>query len=310
MRTAGILLISCMCAHLFAQETPSELAKNVPIPSAYKGDVIETRDDDPKQKFRYRFAISFDWTEGMKYILDLDFGDTPLAYEYATDEESYSYSFGQSPQAIRDSRFQDTGMMSIEQFVSPLPILRILRSGNIDRVDYSIEKTGLLTVLELPRAGSSVINKLFFEDRTGYLVRQQTVGLNGKIVLERTFENWIPVGDSGEAPSRIRLTLPDDSGAPVSLTAIISNMEPLDPQSPPERINPRADATIIDLIEGVSKLADGTVLGEIIPESSPARAAGSASNTTNQKTRIIMLIGIGFILLAGIVVGLRRWKAA
>ncbi len=280
----------------------------MPIVEAYEGVVVETREDDPKQQFWHRFSTSFEWAEGAMYSLS-DFGKTPLAYYYATEGESYAYDFGHLSQVIRDTSFEDTGMMAGEDRVSPLSIIRVLRSGRFDTAKFSIEKEGAYTVLELPRSSVPVVDRYFFEDDTGYLVRRETIGSSGK-VHGRTYEDWVPVGDTGFAPSLIRLISSADDGEIVTdLTGVVSEMKALDAESPPERINPRADMTIIDMIEGVTKLADGTVLGEITSSSTAAAvpAAKKAPATTSRRSRIVMAIGIGFILLAGVIIGLRRW---
>ncbi len=81
--------------------------------------------------------------------------------------------------------------------------------------------------------------------------------------------------------------------------------------SPPDRLPFAQDFTIIDQIEGVTKTADGKVLGPIEHGNPAANAVRSGPpGSTGLKPRLVMLIGVGLILLAGVILGLRRWKGA
>lgn len=316
----GVLLIACACSSSYSQiDSPSDLAQRVPIAPAYGGSADETHNDDadiPNKIISYfhcDFSVAFEWSVGVRFTVEPDFGTSPIAYEYASDESSYIYSYGQTPQVLRNSQFRDVGMMAIEQIVSPLPIIRVLRSGRFDNSKWTIEEIGPTTVLEIRRDGSALKDRYSFDTQSWRLLVQQAYGANGKVAMERRFEDWVPVGSKGEAPTRIEYILPDMAGVRIYSTTIISDLKELDVNSPPRKAAYRSDATIVDLIEGVTKRADGTVLGEIAPVPTSAGAGNpigqSAQKTISQNARLFMFVGVGLILLAGVVLGVRRWKS-
>lgn len=310
------LAVTCALVWPHAQNanstpTPSDLGHRVPLAPAYSGEAIETPDYGiVGAPFRYRFSVAQDWTVGTKLIIDPDFGDTPLAYEHATNDESWVYEFGQSPRAIRDDRFATTGRGAIEIFISPMPIVRELRSGRLNEQNWSVATEGDSTVLDIRRSGVSVVDRLIFDRATGHLTHHQLVSFENEVRMDWAFENWIPVGVNGEAPTRvITHSFPPGDGSERGSTTVLTNLQSIDSTVPPERLMPRSDATIIDRIEGVTRRADGTSLGALAPtdgQASPVVASRAQSSTN---TRALMVIGIVLILLAGAVLGWRRWKS-
>ncbi|GAB4385520.1 MAG: hypothetical protein Kow0022_11700 [Phycisphaerales bacterium] len=260
--------------------------------------------------FEFEFAIAHDWTVGTQYKLDPDFGRSPIVYEHATLEESWWGAFGTAPTFIKNTRFHDTGMMAIEQGLSPLPIVRLLRSDRMQHIKWSVSKEGNQTVLELRPRKNLQTQRLFFESESHRLGRSQLVSPAGEVSSDVYFEEWAPLGNDYEVPITVTTVLRPGRSDEVILKASLSDLRLVDADQVLPRKHVPADATIVDEIAGVTTAADGTVLGELKQAAAPSGSTRATRKRFSFDARTLMFAGVVLLLASGVILGWRRWKGA
>lgn len=305
------LCIATLVGLAFSQvQTPtqSEIMGATRLPSAYGGLAEMTRGDDPSIRFRFRFAIGDEWTSATQMKVLPEGLEVPILHEYATELESWYYTLGEYERATRNKRFTLSRRMAIEQSLSPLPALRDVKSDD-ENVNAQIEEDDLHWVLHIDSEYGRR-ERIYFEKSTGRPVKQVSLDRAGTIATIQEFLDWRPVGD-GEVPHTIRLIPPGENGHEMRTTIVITESNPLDESTPPQRMTFGPDVLIIDEIENVTRRADGTVLGPI--EQGTAASPSSQSQgpgPTGLSSRTVVAIGVGLVLLAAAAIGYRRWKGA
>ncbi|MCL4221554.1 MAG: hypothetical protein KJZ65_09295 [Phycisphaerales bacterium] len=305
------LLITSVSA--FAQTvTPEQLAHQVPLPPAYSGTAMQTVVGDPPgsppAKFEFDFAIAYDWTAATQYRIDREFGRSPITYEHGTMQESYWYAFSSGWSVSRNTRLQSTGMMGIEQGLSPLPIIRFLRTHPLEASAWTMRIEDDTTVLEIRQKRPGPAQRLYFENGSHRLVRLQMITPQGETASDTMFKDWISVGNDFEVPKTITTSM-NPPGDHIVLIVELADLQLVDAATPPPRKPVPTDATIVDEITGVTTRADGSVLDDLKLKPTASHPKSGKRGWLALDTRNLMIAGVALLLAAGAIVGWRRWKA-
>lgn len=307
--------IPCITPAVCVGQSPEDqvqtLLDRVPLPAAYKAKAFRYLNEEQEPSQRIEVWTSQTWSVCIQSLAQPGIGFVPFDYVYAMPTESWRYAFDQR-RAVRTNSFAERGYSALEANVSPMWLTRALRSDEVVVHGMRTEESGSISVT-LTRAGRNARDIVTFDPSTGALTRFQALAPSGEIQVDVRFEDWRSLPSGALVPFQVykasRSAVASDP--PWHSTMLLSEVEEIEPTSPPTRLPPASDFTIVDEIEGVSKKPDGTVLGPIERESRPAGlTSGRLPGTTGLGSRTIVLIGVGLILLAGIVFGIRRWKGA
>ncbi|MCL4220900.1 MAG: hypothetical protein KJZ65_05990 [Phycisphaerales bacterium] len=293
------------------QERLQRLLDRVPLPEAYyiESDLIGmSGPTDGQVTSRFKTWIGSNWSVSFQSMPQPGIGDVPKSYIYASPAETWRYHLDRQV-AERNEVFAQRSFTPAEGLISVSYIVRALRRGEakvFDITDHAEDGTVTVTLSQpalYPRA------TLTFETATGFLTQVQAYDQSGKnLQTDDHFGDWRFLSDESAIPF-ILFSESIHRGEHFQWRSVVTKAELIDNDRPPARIPIASNFTIIDHVEGVTKRADGSVIGPIeqgTPNSTVT--AGRAPGTTGLSSRTVMLIGIGFILLAGVILGVRRWK--
>lgn len=309
----AVLLMQAVCVS-FGQandERLQTLLDRVPLPAAYRAKALRYLDDEQDPSMEFQVWMARDWSVGLQSIAQPGLGFVPLDYSYSTRQESWRYSFT-GRRAERTNIFAERHHAPMESQVSPINVIRRLKAGGADVLEVVSGQDGTTKAI-LANRGNKFTTHLLFDDATGALKAEQTVSPAGEVQMEYRFEDWRTFPSGASAPYQVYVAAKgvrtDDPGW--QATMLLTEVEEIDSASPPARLPLSSEFTIVDEIEGVSKRADGSVLGPIERQTQPTGInRNPPPGAIGLGSRTVMLIGVGLILLAGIVFGVRRWKGA
>lgn len=290
------------------QQQLQALLARVPLPEAYSVRGHRYRDGEENPSEQIEAWIAMDWCVWLQSKVEPVIGFAPFEYFHGTDLASWRYHFSRRV-AERSDEFRVWRRSGAEQMCSPLYLIRVLRNAGaeVDKIaDIDSELTEVtLSHPQLFPKGT----RLSFDRRNGWIKHLTVLGRDGDVVSETRFEDWRQLASGKSVPFQIYVDLPGSS--PINMMVLMTQAEEVSATTPPARLPMASDFIIVDQIEGMSKKADGTVLGPIERGVEPTGVTSSRPpGTTGPGSRTVMLIGVGLILLAGIVFGIRRWKGA
>jgi len=293
------------------QQQLQELLESVPIPDAFheKSDFYLNDEDTPSQQ--YENWVAKDWNVSLQSVFQPGLGFIPFSYTHGTESETWDYSF-QRHTAERSEWFSKYARLGGNELTSSVYyLLRILKKGESTVSDISLDSVSHTTIVTFVQPNLYHKATLSFEQEHGWITQLQAYSPSGELVIDTHFNNWMDLDHAGSIPFLISTDMPGTE--PLHMVSVVTEADVIDPTKPPERLPIASDFTIIDQIEGVTKTADGKVIGPIV-RGKPAANANTVRTgppgTTGLKPRLVMLIGVGLILLAGVILGLRRWKGA
>ena len=308
----------------FGQTEPEELQmllKHVPLPAAYmaKANVFNSLvDDGQKPVQRLQVWAGPDWVVGLLLKNQPGLGFIPFDYIHETDKESWRYHLSNA-QAERTTSFNRIHSNSFETRLMPSGLIRQLLTDPpvVNNISSNDEDDITTVTIAPPGPKTPARLVLHFQNSTGFLKSVQRIGPAGKVAVETVYDDWRQLSPDSESFIPFIITQEfagRDNGPPEMLmTNLVLDAKEIDSSGPPERLSLASNITIIDQIEGVTKTADGKVIGPIV-RGKPAANANTVRTgppgTTGLKPRLVMLVGVGLILLAGIILGFRRWRGA
>ena len=295
-----------------ADESLQSLIARIPLPSAYHAVAIVYNDEDTDPSQKYEVWVSREWAVALQSLVQPGVGFFPFDYVHATSKETWRYSF-QSLKAVRSSSFNDHHFVALET-CTPLYLLRELSSS--DTVVHEVvhnSDSGMTDVTVALARFPATMRAVVSVDAGGKIVTRKILNPDGKLVGEDRFKDWKEVADGAWVPMRVeQLFSPGEDGAfTSSRTLLFSDVSMIESRSPPDRIPVTSSFMIVDTIDNVTRRSDGTVLGPIeqgAPTSTANKSHGPAP--TGLSSRTVVAIGVGLLLLAGGVIGFRRWKGA
>jgi len=292
-----------------AREQLQRLLDRVPLPEAYslECDRIGVGSfQDGQVVSRFRMTIGPDWVVSLQLMLQPGIGEVPVVYGYANPAETWRYHLDRQ-QVVRSQIFARRAYDSSETLTSVTYIIRALRENEARDIKFESHEDGTITVALTHEYLSRAM--LTFDTNTGFLTRLQVYDRSGKrLQLDDRFNDWRYLSDEAAIPFEIESEMVFSTET-IRSRAVVTKAELLKTTSQPGRIPVSSSFTIIDEVEGVTKRADGTVIGPIERASATAGVVRTRPPSFGWlSSRTVMLVGIGLILLAGIVFGIKRWK--
>lgn len=285
-----------------------ELLDAVRLPPAFRARAFLYR-DDPEPEQRIDIESADEWCAGTQYLPQPGLDFIPFEYFHYGPAESWKYDFSRRVAARSDafSRYQHC---PIEGLCSPRDVLRALRSKEalVDRIES--QPGGVFDVKVSP-PGPKTTWIVTIDPGRGELLRKRVMAPDGQVASDVKYENWLDLPSGGRVPTQLYHSMrgPVAGDPTFEYTVILTEIASVESGSPPPRLRLASDFSIVDEIEGVSKRADGTVLSDIDRGGGPAGLRTSAlPGPGGLNPRLVVLCGVGFILLAGVIVGVKRWK--
>lgn len=294
------------------QERLQHLLDRAPLPTSYyiESDLIGmSGPQDGQVTSRFKTWIGSNWTVSFQSMPQPGIGDVPKEYIYATSDETWRYHLDRQ-MAERNEVFSQRSRIGGESLTSISYIVRVLRRGEAKVFDITDHVEDGTVTVSLAQPALYLRATLTFDTATGFLTQVQAYDQSGKnLQTNDHFGDWRFLSDESAIPFVLTAEryLP---GEKVEWRSVVTKAELID-DTPPARVPIASNFTIIDQIEGVTKHADGKVIGPIekgTPNSTVN--AGRPPGAFGLSSRTVMLIGVGFILLAGVILGIRRWKGA
>lgn len=307
--------ISCLAWASFALgQSPDEQLQQqiarVPLPGAFNSTVLVYINDSDKPDQEFKIWSGPNWSIGLQSLAQPGIGFIPYDYCYANDEETWRYHFD-SQRAERSKLFAQWHTTSFETS-TPLGLLRQLRLSSPQVVSRKIED-GVISFTVVPTGPAGTARRVLeFDSESGFLLRTRTV-FSGQMTSEIKFEDWRKLPSGNYVPHLVYFSAPGEGPdePDLQMTYIHTNLAEIDGESPPTRFPLAPGFTIVDEIDGVTRRADGTELGSIERgQPTGAITSGRSPGSTGLTSRTVMFIGVGFILVAGVILGVRRWKGA
>ncbi|KAA0215401.1 MAG: hypothetical protein DYG94_04050 [Leptolyngbya sp. PLA3] len=294
------------------QERLQQLLDRVPLPTSYyiESDLIAMGGlQDDQVTSRFRTWIGSNWIVSFQSMPQPGIGDVPKDYTYATTDETWRYHLDRQ-MAERNEVFSQRSRTGGESLTSISYIVRVLRRGEAKVFEIADHAEDGTVTVSLAQPALYLWAILTFDTATGFLTQVQAYDQSGKnLQTNDHFGDWRFLSDESAIPFVLTAEryLPEEK---VEWRSVVTKAELID-DTPPARVPIASNFTIIDQIEGVTKRADGKVIGPIekgTPNSNVT--AGRPPGGLGLSSRTVMLIGVGLILLAGIIFGIRRWKGA
>ncbi len=288
-RTLPILVFVLLTTSAAAQPlTLSELGLPNAVEVSAESVLIEQDGPQPGPSVKLRQALT--WMTSEYYLPQGDLGRSMYSYSHATKDESITYVVG-SQQILRLQRFRDTGSMATEMFVTPLVVVRMSQLADQTGHPTTRQRQGsnIVATFDAPASIGGTYTAIIDADRRRLLRLEGWQ--NGQLAFEVEFERYRSVGD-GHLPHEIRRTFHTDP--PFSSVWTVSKAAVVEDVVPPIASFPKT-AHIIDMIEGVTKTADGTVLGPIDLSPSSDGSGGGRWAMFLTFAGVVMVVAAAFI---------------
>ena len=245
----------------------------------------------------------------VSYLQIAGVGESINEIRYGDDNESLLI-YTSAQQVQRTNRFADTYTDAGESEFSPMPIIRSLqrRSSFIEVEEVARTNDGLVTlrITDPERQDSGYIEIDYKNDE---LVEYRSSPRGNHFVNTVAYQEWRDLPSGAHIPTKItsRISVPSmgyDTVMYITVNDFKENPagEPIKPPQVPTGF------TVIDHIEGVTKI-DGKVIDKIQYGQPPKASKSPPGTRGKQASNLFIWIGVGFVVIAGIVLG-TRVKAA
>ncbi len=290
----------------------------ISIADSYTGTaffVVDSREESSAWK-KVDFSIGMDYLSMNVYQILPGLGESVMEARYGDFRESWLIHPSRF-QATRSKRFANTLTDAGEVDLSPMPILRMLlnRMDQLEIKEMDIEKTsegtnGLVTLQISDATGMSPgYSEIDVVD--GRIVEYRANKIKDKFMVIVEYGEWVQLPCGEHVPtlnvSKVRPT--DSDGNMIIQTVQIKDIAENEASYRPEKPQITPDLTIIDHIDGVTKI-DGEVIAPIqYGDQSASSQATSSADSGRKASELFVWLGVGFVVLAGIILGIRT-KAA
>lgn len=314
IRRWAIVAVNCVCVSLACGQSEQDHLRQaldrVPLPDACQSTVLVYINDGEEPDQEFKIWSGPNWSIGLQSLAQPGIGFIPHDYCYANVQETWRYHFD-SQRAERSQQFAQWHTTAFESS-TPLGLVRQLRlsTPKVDSVEIG---DGVMSVTVVPTGPVTPARRMLeFDSRSGFLLRTTTTN-SGRVTSEIKFEDWRALPSGSFVPFLVYFSAPGASADEPNLemTFIHTAVAEIDRESPPDRVPLARGFTIVDEIDGVTRRADGTELGPI-ERGAPTGAvtAGRSPGAFRLSSRTVMLVGVGLIILAGAILGIKRWKGA
>ena len=290
-----LVVLALMLVPAYGQEITWETTG---LPHGYSG-VAQLEHNGGESVQVIEFASHRDWLTSRTYNIIEGVGRTLVDARHSTRDESWMMR-PSSYQVVRSDRFATTRTDAAENYRSPFGVIRpLIAAGDGADLEPVPGEAGR-GVFDLR---SSILNaRLNFED--GKLVRVRQAPINGtdRHALDIRYAQWVDLPSGARVPSSVEVRSEDHRGEVWTTKVSISDLRELDDDASAPAFQVPSDFTIVDRIEGVTKTADGEILGEIeYPDD-----ARSGRSRPDAFPLIGAVIGLGLLVGAGLV---WRWRS-
>ena len=303
--------LATMCTMALAQDNTQELWEQFRLPSSYSGNADIVPDDPGNEVWtRVAFDVSMVSTYTVRYLQVAGVGESISQIRFGDMNESLII-YPSQQQVQRTNRFAETYTDAGESEFSPIPIIRSLqrRSSFIEVEEVARTNDGLVTlrITDPERQDSGYIEIDYKNDE---LVEYRSSPRGNHFVNTVTYQEWRDFPSGTHIPTKMvsRMSIPSLGEEDVVMYISLKDYK----ENPTgERIKPPqipAGFTVIDHIEGVTK-TDGEVIAPIQYGQPPKQSSSLPGARGKQASKLFIWLGVGFVVIAGIVLG-TRVKAA
>lgn len=310
-----------LCAFLIAllnplasgQESDARFAAildSVRLPAAFRARVF-LYSDSPEPSQQIDFESADEWCVATLSLPQPDLGFIPSEYIHYALTESWRYDFSRRV-AARSNVFGQLQHCPVEGLCSPRDVLRTLRRVETS-VNRIVEQSAGVFEITVSPPGPKTTWIVTIDSGRGELLRKRVLAPSGDVSSDIKYENWCELPAGGKIPTQVYHSMRGAvAGDPrLEYSAILTEIASTDSAGPPARLRLAPDLTIADEIDSVSRRAEGTVLGRMgQDETLTGLRSSRPSGVSGLTSRVVVLVGVGLILMAGIIVGFRRWKGA
>lgn len=304
---SSILVICVFNTILFASDVVVLGDIQISIADSYSGTAFATADSSPDsspwKRVEFSIGASFlSWEVvqllpgGRERVLEVRYGDMNESWLF------YPSHF----QATRNKRFANTLTDAGETDLSPMPIIRMVQSRT-DQLE--IKKTaesgdGKVTLRVSDSTGTSVgYSEIDILD--GRIIEYRANLKNDKFITTVEYGGWIQLPSGKSVPTENISTLWDPgTDSTIIQTIHIENIVENDASYKPAKPRFPASYTVIDHIEGVTK-SDGKVIGQDQSGQPSKSKYSSPRSRGKQASQYFIWIGVGFVVVAGVMVGFK-----
>lgn len=277
-----------------ADELIARLEARLPERIRTESKIIFQDESLPSQ--RHVLMYTPDWSRVDQWRQVPDLGEN-IILAGTNDGETMSTFFGDSQRIeIRESTPSSLHVDGPARLV-PMPILNAIRaSRSVDKIESHPD--GETYSFDIPELlGGTYFEIDVREDRITAFRRGRSAD---QISSEVTYEEYKKLDNGRELPRLITKTTqqPEPGSAPIKFETRITEVEEIAPDLVMPTLMNIPGVTIVDRIEGVTRRADGSVIGLIESESNlpPAKSSGGIPlNTILTWGGVALVLGAAFI---------------
>lgn len=305
---SAILVCVLFCGNVLAGGVG--LLDQIKLPKQYAGRAIFAYEQDGAKIDwkRVEFSLGMDFLSMKVFQTIPGTGDGILEVRYGDSTESILIRPAEF-RVERDRRFANTLTDAGELDLSPMTILRTAKNRSglvVEEVSKSEEGVSTLRLSDGTGQSPGYAEVDILDNQ---IVEYRAQPRNGRFMVVEQYLDWQEIQPSQYAPTRIVSTLwtPGDKESLVQYIRV-ENLRVTDESDRPERPKTPHGFTVIDHIEGVTK-TDGKVIAAIEYGAPSDSSASSASADSERAGVLLVWIGVGFVVIAGVVLGVKL-KAA
>ncbi len=309
----GVLAVIVSQTTILASEVVVLGDVHIRVADSYSGTAFFTIDSSPDSSAwkKVDFSIGMSFLSMNVYQILPGIGESVMEVRYGDQNESWLIHPSQF-QATRSKRFANTLTDAGEVDLSPMPIIRMLlnRMDQLD-IEKTSESTNGSVTLRISDATGASAGYSEIDVLDGKIVEYRANKIKDKFLVVVEYGGWAQLPSGEHIPtlnvSKIRST--DLVGNMLIQTVQIEDVSENEISYKPEKPQITPNMTIVDHIEGVTK-ADGEVIAPIqYGQQSPKPQVPSTTDSGKQASKLFIWLGVGFVVIAGIVLGTRT-KAA
>lgn len=310
-----LVMVACLC--LGVSNAPAFFMQDAAdwdrfrLPENFQGHAERRYEQNEEWKYwdEVDFSIGMSYVYLNRYRILKGVGRTVIDVRFDDLNESILISPLES-QVQRTRRFEQTYTEAGEIEISPFPILRVLHFQSDQIKIHASEETeqGVVTIQFSGKDGLGYgISEIDIQgDR---IIEYRSGKANERFISTIRYQEWVDLPSGDHVPTKIYSdTFDPQSEAVTRLVIRVSDIVELKPDFQPPKPPTPPGFTVIDHIDGVSKV-DGEVLGQInygkVEDSSNRRNATRGKQASNW----LIWLGVGLVVLAGFLLR-NRSKAA